>query len=979
MNPFDMKTVIFSYTISNAICAVVIALLWLQNRRRFAGLGFWLADFVMQFAAVILIILRGAVPDLVSMVVSNTLIILGTILLYMGLERFSGKRGPQIHNTFLLAIFILVHSYFVVMQPSLVARNINFSLGLLVICLQGMWLMLYRADIEMRPIARGVGFVLAAFCVVSIARIIVDLITPPGNDFFHSNTFETLLILTYQMLFIVLTFGLVLMVNRRLFADLERDITTREQMGEALKLSEEKFFKAFQASPDAILISRASDGQLIEVNEGFCRLSEYSREEALTSSSIALSLWADPQDRERCVAALQENHSVRDYEYDFHTKSGKILNCLYSGEIIELGDEAHILSVVRDITERKNAEDNIARGRKLLASTLDALPVGVCLTDESGYYRLMNDVYCAIYEYKRGEMLGQHYSVIMPPDQVALANTHYTRLLSGDVGIPVERKRQRKDGSIIYIEAANALVEDVDGQKMVITTVRDITERKQAEARVAQLASFPQLNPNPIIEVDMTGAVIFYNPAALAVLRQLGHPADTHAFVPPDIDAILRELAQVEQPWIERELELNHTVWNEYIHLTPEFQTARIYTSNITARKQTEEVLRLRLRLFEFAVTHSLEELMQKALDEIGLITNSPIGFYHFVEEDQKTLSLQAWSTRTLAEFCQAEGKGLHYNIDEAGVWVECVHQRKPVIHNDYAALPHRKGMPDGHAEVIRELVVPTLREGRVVSILGIGNKPSDYDEKDVEFVVYIADVIWEIVERKRAEAQLQEYQRWLEVQNVELGKLTLAIEQSGSTIVITDTTGAIQYANPRFEQTSGYAVREALGQNPRILKSGKQSPDYYQYMWQTITSGQIWYGEFLNRRKDGSLYWEQATIAPVHSKAGQITNYIAIKDDITTRKETEEALHQRTLELQQRNEDLQTALSAIKTLSGLVPICAWCGSKIQDANGEWVKVETYIQGHSDAEFTHGICPDCKQKSMVEVANYAKKKANTSQ
>ena len=181
------------------------------------------------------------------------------------------------------------------------------------------------------------------------------------------------------------------------------------------------------------------------------------------------------------------------------------------------------------------------------------------------------------------------------------------------------------------------------------------------------------------------------------------------------------------------------------------------------------------------------------------------------------------------------------------------------------------------------------------------------------------------------------------------------------------------------FEQTSGYAVREALGQNPRILKSGKQSPDYYQYMWQTITSGQIWYGEFLNRRKDGSLYWEQATIAPVHSKAGQITNYIAIKDDITTRKETEEALHQRTLELQQRNEDLQTALSAIKTLSGLVPICAWCGSKIQDANGEWVKVETYIQGHSDAEFTHGICPDCKQKSMVEVANYAKKKANTSQ
>jgi len=113
---------------------------------------------------------------------------------------------------------------------------------------------------------------------------------------------------------------------------------------------------------------------------------------------------------------------------------------------------------------------------------LEALPIGVCLTDEAGYYRFMNNAYCAIYEYVREEMIGQHYSVIMPPDQIALANAHYERLLKGDVGIPAERKRQRKDGSIIYIEAANALVRLTDGKKMVITTVREITERKQMEA-----------------------------------------------------------------------------------------------------------------------------------------------------------------------------------------------------------------------------------------------------------------------------------------------------------------------------------------------------------------------------------------------------------------------------------------------------------------------------------------------------------------
>ncbi|MBN1138406.1 MAG: GAF domain-containing protein, partial [Anaerolineae bacterium] len=111
---------------------------------------------------------------------------------------------------------------------------------------------------------------------------------------------------------------------------------------------------------------------------------------------------------------------------------------------------------------------------------------------------------------------------------------------------------------------------------------------------------------------------------------------------------------------------------------------------DVTARKQMDEIIHLRLRLLEFVADHSLQELMQRALDEIGQLTHSPIGFYHFVEADQKTLALQAWSTRTLQEFCTAEGKGAHYGLDEAGVWVDCVRQRGPVIHNDYASLPHR-------------------------------------------------------------------------------------------------------------------------------------------------------------------------------------------------------------------------------------------------------------------------------------------------
>ena len=134
--------------------------------------------------------------------------------------------------------------------------------------------------------------------------------------------------------------------------------------------------------------------------------------------------------------------------------------------------------------QAKSKTGEISWSLALDEAVLDALPIGVCLTDETGHYRYMNDAYCAIYEYVRNEMIGQHYSVIMPPDQIATANEHYARLLTGDTGIPTERKRQRKDGTIIYIEAANALVRLPGEAKMVITTVREITQRIRMQAEL---------------------------------------------------------------------------------------------------------------------------------------------------------------------------------------------------------------------------------------------------------------------------------------------------------------------------------------------------------------------------------------------------------------------------------------------------------------------------------------------------------------
>lgn len=122
-----------------------------------------------------------------------------------------------------------------------------------------------------------------------------------------------------------------------------------------------------------------------------------------------------------------------------------------------------------------------------------------------------------------------------------------------------------------------------------------------------------------------------------------------------------------------------------------------------------------------------------------------------------------------------------------------------------------------------------------------------------------------------------------------ELRKYFRAIDQSANSIVITDLDGNIEYVNPKFESVTGYSLEEVVGKNPRILKSGRQRIEFYEKLWGTITTGQVWTGVFHNKRKNGSLYWESATIAPVIDQNGVVTNYVAVKEDITARRMAEE------------------------------------------------------------------------------------------
>jgi len=160
----------------------------------------------------------------------------------------------------------------------------------------------------------------------------------------------------------------------------------------------------------------------------------------------------------------------------------------------------------------------------------------------------------------------------------------------------------------------------------------------------------------------------------------------------------------------------------------------------------------------------------------------------------------------------------------------------------------------------------------------------------------YYPELQAKLAELEQTKASLEQRTAELAAANQELqhsnASLSRAVEQSPVSIVITGLDGNIEYVNPKFTEVAGYTSAEAIGQNPRVLKSGKMPPEIYQQLWAALTAGKEWRGELLNRKKNGELYWEWASISPISDESGKITNFLAVKEDITERKGMEAELN---------------------------------------------------------------------------------------
>jgi PAS domain S-box-containing protein len=304
----------------------------------------------------------------------------------------------------------------------------------------------------------------------------------------------------------------------------------------------------------------------------------------------------------------------------------------------------------------------------------------------------------------------------------------------------------------------------------VIVTSTDITERVEIERKLsASELHYRELADSitdVLFELDHDLRYTHWNKASEMLMDIPAHEAIGKSMYEifgeseeqTRIGKIYRSVLEEDQAkTFETEILLQGQKMVFEINANPSTNGVSVVARNITERKLSETLMQKRFELVEYAAHHSFREVLQKTIDVASEFTGSNIGFLHFVEEDQMSIRLQAWSTETVRDFCRAEGEGMHYPVYQARVWAEAVRQRHSLIQNDFETLPDRKGVPEGHAQVNREMVIPIIRNEKIVAVIGVGNKSQDYTQQDIEIAERFADYAWDITERKQMESALAE------------------------------------------------------------------------------------------------------------------------------------------------------------------------------------------------------------------------------
>ena len=333
----DIKTIALFYLIANAMNNGLIYMIWRMYRKHFRGISFILADMCLQTLGALFLFLRGVVPDIVSIVLTNLFSVSGLICLFIGLELFFSHYKPRIYNYIVFAIYMALIVYFSAFHDDLHGRNIILSVGILFYTGQSAVFLLRELNQVFRRLTRMIAAILLVYSIFSIARIIALVLLPqPSNEFFTSGIVNSIAMISYSILNIMITLGLILMISQRVLNEVHNE--------------KDKYNKAFHSSPYPLVLTKAADGKIFEVNDGFIQMSGYQSEEVIGKTTLEVGLWIDPEDRRDFVRDLM-NGDVHEKEVTFRIKNDSSITCLISASILSTLGEECILTCINDVSE----------------------------------------------------------------------------------------------------------------------------------------------------------------------------------------------------------------------------------------------------------------------------------------------------------------------------------------------------------------------------------------------------------------------------------------------------------------------------------------------------------------------------------------------------------------------------------------------------------------------------------------------------
>ena len=266
------------------------------------------------------------------------------------------------------------------------------------------------------------------------------------------------------------------------------DITDRKTAEQALQKSQERFRVAFHTSPDAININRLEDGLYVDINEGFSELTGYTREEVLGKTSLELTIWDDPRDREELVRGIKQNGRVNNLEAKFRMKDGRIVLGLMSAKVMMIDAVPHILSLTRDIEKLKRAEAEVRRVHEFNQTLLDTADVMIVVVDKRGCILRFNAACERLTGWRAEEVVGRYVlDFLIPAEQRSGVRAAFENLTAGRFPNQYENDWLARDGSRKWIAWANAALLNAEGQvEFVLCTGIDLTERQKMEAQLRQ-------------------------------------------------------------------------------------------------------------------------------------------------------------------------------------------------------------------------------------------------------------------------------------------------------------------------------------------------------------------------------------------------------------------------------------------------------------------------------------------------------------